>query len=99
MTRRRSPTETLAENWPIYARLVGLLIGIAEMVAGFLNLPVSTPVLGFAGTLLLAPKIAGVQARRNDLRKAAADLLSPKEPEPPEPPELPSPPPVESNGR
>ena len=64
----RGPLDRLSEDWPIYARLLGAGIGLAEMIAGFAGLPVSTPVLGFAGGLLLAPKIVGAQTRRNDRR-------------------------------
>jgi hypothetical protein len=77
MTGRPSRIEQMADNWPIYARLLGAGIGVAEMVAGFAGLPVSTPILGFAGGLLLAPRIAGIQQRRNQVRKAAAAVLDP----------------------
>ena len=55
----------LSENWPIYARLTGVAIGFSEMAAGFFGLPVSTPVLVFATSLLIAPKVASFQERRN----------------------------------
>lgn len=81
MTEQRSRIEAVGENWPIYARLLGAGIGVAEMIAGFVGLPVSTPVLGFAGALLVAPHIAGAQQKRNRIRAAAAKLAEDSDPE------------------
>lgn len=66
---RRSPADSFLRNWPAIARACGLLIGIAEMAAGFLGRPVSAEVLAFAGGLIVAPNIAGAQDRRNSRRE------------------------------
>jgi hypothetical protein len=70
MSSRRKPVaESFVENWPAIARGAGLVIGFVEMGAGVLGRPVSTEVLAFAGGLIVAPNIAGVQAKRNDRRE------------------------------
>lgn len=68
MTTRPSRGEAFLSNWPAIARAVGLLIGLAEMVAGFVGRPVSAEVLAFAGGLIVAPNIAGAQEKRNERR-------------------------------
>lgn len=90
MIERRRLIQAIGEDWQVYARLAGLLIGFIELVASLVGLPVSTLILGFAGSLLLAPGIVGQQSRRNErrsdsLRRAAAEALAPVSPEAPEP--------------
>lgn len=82
MTERRRLIQAIGEDWQVYARLCGLLIGFVELVASLVGLPVSTLMLGFAGSLLLAPGIAGQQLRRNErrsdsLRRGAAEMIDP----------------------
>lgn len=61
-------SNTLTRNWAITARYLGAGIGLAEMMAGFVGLPVSSAVLAFAGGLLVAPNIALGQEIRNRAR-------------------------------
>lgn len=53
--------------WPVTARIVGVVLAGMEMT---LLLPPDTNVLGFAGTLIIAPYVAGIQAARNDRRQS-----------------------------
>lgn len=70
--KRKTRSEAFLESWPATARAIGMVIGVAEMIAGFVGRPVSGEVLAFAGALIVAPNIAGAQEKRNRKRDGDA---------------------------
>jgi hypothetical protein len=75
MGQQQKRPRTVADDWPIIARGVGMFIGLTQAAAALISGPsiVSPEVLVFAGSLIVAPAIARGQEKRNGNRKEEDD--------------------------